>query len=153
MIKFNTNLIKKHFTDYLINNRENLFDKLAFCYFPNPKKQTLDEEDLETISNIADELNCENDALKIANIIYNEFSNIKKWSRASKEKNTWNNCFNYIDVCGENNVDLIKLLKPTDIIIIRTFSPKNEQLGDNYRLEFITLADDSDFIYWTIIVD
>lgn len=158
MAKFNTNSIKEHFTNYIKNNKEILFDKLGFCYFHNHKNSKLDEEDLETVSNLANEFNCKNDPIEVALLFFNEFANPKKWSRVSKEKDVWQsiseeNCSDYSDVCGENNLNILRQLKNTDKIIIRTFGPKNEQLGDNYRLEFITLADDSDFVYWTIIVD
>lgn len=163
MPKFNTNSIKEHFTTYLLNNKDKLFDDLGFHYFHNPAKTKLDKTDLEYVEMYSEEFHCKNDALSVADGFYNEFSNIKKWSRDSKEKTSLDDYLSeeeikidnsaLIDVCGEVNEQLIQSVTANTQTITRTFTPKNDHLGDSFRLEFITLADDSDFLFWTIIVD
>ncbi len=163
MAIFNTNSIKEHFTNYLLNSDDEIKEKLSFCYFPNPTKITLDETDLESVKVFAEECHLKNDPLTVADFIFKEFTSPKRWLRAAKEKCTFNdldtinltkdNAQYILDVCGEINKNVIFNLNQSDTLIIRTFSLKNALLRDNYRLEFITLADDSDFVYWTIIVD
>jgi hypothetical protein len=153
MAKFNTNSIKEHFINFILKVDEETKEQLSFCYFHNPKNGKLDEEDLETVAGHAKDFKVANDPLVVADYFYKEFCNIKRWKRDSKQIGKYQEDFDsHIDVCGEINSN-IKPLKDNDPIIIRTFMPKNEQLSDNFRLEFITLADDSDFVYWTIIVD
>lgn len=113
----------------------------------------LDEEELaEVLPNWAKDLKCKADYDSVSQAIWNQFSNGEYWSRDTKNK------------CEEDHYDDSKFdpdvdgwrsdkfsAKDIGKCTLRIFVPKN--LGDNFRLEVITDALDSEVLMWELIVD
>lgn len=118
-------------------------------------------DDPEEIAEVAEAFNLPSDASaeKVNECILKEFSNSSAWKREEKvrmERDHIHLSDDVVDVIGEYNKNLYeKALSEgnAEKIWQRTFMPRHDLLGDNFRLEVYTTPDDTEVVAWTVIVD
>jgi len=72
----------------------------------------------------------------------------KQWKRGDKARYGVDWAFEP-DTAGTVNADIA----PTEQCWLRTFYPKNDLLGPDYRIEVLTSADDTVLIGWSLVQD
>jgi len=72
----------------------------------------------------------------------------KQWKRGDKARYGVDWAFEP-DMAGTVNT----AIAPTEQCWLRTFYPKSELIGDNYRIEVLTTADDTVLIGWSLVQD
>lgn len=120
-----------------------------------------DDDDEDELAELAENFKLKKGATstQIYDKMYDLLRDGKQWSRESKEKDTGNleePEEAIIDFFGEIDVEKIKDIYKSGLgskIICRTFTPKNDQLGDNFRLEVYSDPEDKEIICHNLIVD
>lgn len=158
MEKLSTDKLKKLITQWL--STLEIENDLKGYY-----TQDLDQKELDYISNelgldknlTAGDIDCH---------IFKLFSNGSQWSRENKEKlkEEWKSYFYTnpkpefaYDFAGNSDINLVTEFcnkpKEAEKCILRVFVPKNDHLGNNFRLEIVTKPDDTEVVGWTVMVD